>query len=292
MKFILFFVLFATQIFASNLLTYNIYERTDRVDIMLSFDAPYEGNIFQKREKDTTSLILNSLSYDQSASKDINSKIIQELDIEPKQNSLVLNLRSNDAIIVNASKTTDSFGLRIRVTLKNTKTQVQNMPQASAKIETASMPKAENEPMVNIDSRYFIVLSVLIALLIFLYVFKRYITSKSSDFSGFKTPQNQPQNDTKSMNWLLKNQSSGVNIIYEKYLDRTNKLMLLSYENRRYLVIVGSSNVMLDSFGEEKIQNEQDFAVFFEENKKKLGSFLQERQNSLNNYKDKMSGEF
>ncbi|MBS6287116.1 MAG: excinuclease ABC subunit A, partial [Campylobacter concisus] len=120
MKFVLFFVLFATQIFASNLLTYNIYERTDRVDIMLSFDAPYEGNIFQKREKDTTSLILNSLSYDQSASKDINSKIIQELDIEPKQNSLVLNLRSNDAIIVNASKTTDSFGLRIRVTLKNT----------------------------------------------------------------------------------------------------------------------------------------------------------------------------
>ena len=94
------------------------------------------------------------------------------------------------------------------------------------------------------------------------------------------------------MNWLLKNQNSGVNIIYEKYLDRTNKLMLLSYENKRYLVIVGSSNVMLDSFGEDKIQNEQDFAVFFEENKKKLGSFLQERQNSLNNYKDKMSGEF
>ena len=121
MKFILFFVLFATQIFASNLLTYNVYERTDRVDIMLSFDAPYEGNIFQKREKDTTSLILNSLSYDQSASKDINSKIIQGLDIEPKQNSLVLNLRSNDAIIVNASKTTDSFGLRIRVTPKKYK---------------------------------------------------------------------------------------------------------------------------------------------------------------------------
>ena len=135
-------------------------------------------------------------------------------------------------------------------------------------------------------------LSVLIALLIFLYVFKRYITSKSSDFSGFKTPQKQTGGDTKSMNWLLKNQNSGVNVIYEKYLDRTNKLMLLSYENRRYLVIVGSSNVMLDSFGEEKIQNEQDFAVFFEENKKKLGSFLQERQNSLNNYKDKMSGEF
>ncbi|WP_103651089.1 excinuclease ABC subunit A, partial [Campylobacter concisus] len=239
-----------------------------------------------------TSLILNSLNYDQSASKDINSKIIQELEIEPKQNSLVLNLRSNDAIIVNASKTTDSFGLRIRVTLKNAKPQIQNMPQASAKIETPSTPKIDEEPMLNIDSRYFIVLSVLIALLVFLYVFKRYITSKSNDFSGFKAPRNQSQNDTKSMNWLLKNQNSNVNIIYEKYLDRTNKLMLLSYENRRYLVIVGSSNVMLDSFGEDRIQNEQDFAIFFEENKKKLSSFLEERKNSLSNYKDKMSGEF
>ena len=133
---------------------------------------------------------------------------------------------------------------------------------------------------------------MLIALLVFLYVFKRYITSKSNDFSGFKTPRNQSQNDTKSMNWLLKNQNSNVNIIYEKYLDHTNKLMLLSYENRRYLVIVGSSNVMLDSFGEDKIQNEQDFAIFFEENKKKLSSFLEERKNSLSNYKDKMSGEF
>ena len=292
MKFILGLLFFATQILASNLLAYNIYERNDRVDIMLSFDAPYEGNIFQKREKNTTSLILNSLSYDQSASKDINSKIIQELEIEPKQNSLVLNLRSNDAIIVNASKTTDSFGLRIRVTLKNTKPQIQNMPQASAKIEAATMPKTEEEPMLSIDSRYFIVLSILIALLVFLYIFKKYITSKSNDFSGFKTLQSQPKNETKSMNWLLKNQNSGVTIIYEKSLDRTNKLMLLSYENRRYLVIVGSSNVMLDSFGEDKIQNEQDFAVFFEENKKKLSSFLEERKNSLNNYKDKMSGEF
>ena len=77
MKFILALLFFTTQIFASNLLAYNIYERNDRVDIMLSFDAPYEGNIFQKREKNTTSLILNSLNYDQSDSKDINSKIIQ-----------------------------------------------------------------------------------------------------------------------------------------------------------------------------------------------------------------------
>ncbi|MBN7288216.1 MULTISPECIES: excinuclease ABC subunit A [Campylobacter] len=287
MKFILLFLGAMLPIFASNLLTYNIYERTDRVDIMLSFDAPYEGNIFQKREKNTTSLILNSLSYEQSVNKNINSKIVQELDIEPKQNSLILNLKSQDAIIVNASKTTDGFGLRIRVSPKNTASQVANMPQASAKIEPPTQAlQSEPEPIV--DARYFIVLGVLLALLIFLFIFKKIMVSKS-EFSGFANTKNSEPNSTKSINWLLKNQNNDVNVIYEKPLDRVNKLMLLSYENRRYLVLVGSSNVMLDSFGEEKIQNEQDFTAFFEENKKKLGAFLQERQNSLNNYKDKMS---
>jgi len=287
MKFILLFLGAMLPIFASNLLTYNIYERTDRVDIMLSFDAPYEGNIFQKREKNTTSLILNSLSYEQSVNKNINSKIVQELDIEPKQNSLILNLKSQDAIIVNASKTTDGFGLRIRVSPKNTASQVANMPQASAKIEPPTQAlQSEPEPIV--DARYFIVLGVLLALLIFLFIFKKIMVSKS-EFSGFANTKNSEPNSTKSINWLLKNQNNDVNVIYEKPLDRVIKLMLLSYENRRYLVLVGSSNVMLDSFGEEKIQNEQDFTAFFEENKKKLGAFLQERQNSLNNYKDKMS---
>ncbi|WP_169765794.1 excinuclease ABC subunit A [Campylobacter curvus] len=287
MKFILLFLGAMLPIFASNLLTYNIYERTDRVDIMLSFDAPYEGNIFQKREKNTTSLILNSLNYEQSVNKNINSKIVQELDIEPKQNSLILNLKSQDAIIVNASKTTDGFGLRIRVSPKNTASQVANMPQASAKIEPPTQAlQSEPEPIV--DARYFIVLGVLLALLIFLFIFKKIMVSKS-EFSGFANTKNSEPNSTKSINWLLKNQNNDVNVIYEKPLDRVNKLMLLSYENRRYLVLVGSSNVMLDSFGEEKIQNEQDFTAFFEENKKKLGAFLQERQNSLNNYKDKMS---
>ncbi|MFC2492499.1 MAG: excinuclease ABC subunit A, partial [Campylobacter curvus] len=248
---------------------------------------PYEGNIFQKREKNTTSLILNSLSYEQSVNKNINSKIVQELDIEPKQNSLILNLKSQDAIIVNASKTTDGFGLRIRVSPKNTASQVANMPQASAKIEPpAQALQSEPEPIV--DARYFIVLGVLLALLIFLFIFKKIMVSKS-EFSGFANAKNSESNSTKSINWLLKNQNNDVNVIYEKPLDRVNKLMLLSYENRRYLVLVGSSNVMLDSFGEDKIQNEQDFTAFFEENKKKLGAFLQERQNSLNNYKDKMS---
>ena len=287
MRILLIFLAAIAPIFASNLMTYNIYERTDRVDIMLSFDAPYEGNIFQKREKNKTMLVLNSLNYEESVTKNINSKIVQELEIEPKQNSVSLNLTSQDAIVVSASKLPDGFGLRIRITPKNTPAQVENLPQASAQInKPTEIGPQESESIV--DTRYFIVLGALVALLLFLFVFKKYMVKKAANFKGFEGASKTAQ-DTQAVNWLL-NQKGGVNVIFEKSLDSANKVMLLSYENRRYLVLVGSSNALLDSFGEEKIRNEQDFEVFFEENRKRLGSFLEDRQNSLSDYKNKMSG--
>ena len=49
--------------------------------------------------------------------------------------------------------------------------------------------------------------------------------------------------------------------------------------------------MLLDKFGEEKIKNEDDFELFFQENKQKLGNYLQERKNALNSYKDMMDKE-
>lgn len=274
MKFIISVCIAFLPIFATNLLTYNVYERSDRVDLMLSFDAPYEGNIFQKRDKSGTSLVLNSLNYEQNINKLIKSNILQEIDIEPKQSSLILNLKSKEAIVVNASKTTDGFGLRIRVTPKNSSQALANIPQASVKIEQA---KPTSDDLI--DTKYILVLGVLLGLLLILFILKKFVTSGA--INAKKT--------SNAMSWLTKNQATNVDIVFERYLDRQNKVVLLKYENRKFLVLVGSSNVLLDSFGEEKIQSEEDFATFFEENKKRLGSFLQDRQNNLNEYKNKLS---
>ena len=88
MKFALIFLLFFVSISGSNLSTYNIYERSDRIDIMLSFDAPYNGNIFQKRENGMILLVFDGLSFDQVVDKNI----------EPKQNSVILSIKSSSAI--------------------------------------------------------------------------------------------------------------------------------------------------------------------------------------------------
>ncbi|MCR4941991.1 MAG: excinuclease ABC subunit A [Campylobacter sp.] len=258
--------------FAANLLTYNIYERSDRIDIMLSFDAPYEGNIFQNRNKNTTSLTLNSLSFSEKISKSVNSKIFQEFSIQPRQNSLILSLKSSQAIIVNASKTTDGFGLRIRVTPKNTPANIQNLPRANVQVQT----KPQDEPSAIIDTRYYMVVGVLLLLLFALFLLKIFFQKKHLSKNTLNAKQ-------KSAQWLFSNKNLPVNILFEKQLDSLNRLVMISYENRKYLVILGSSNVLLDRFGEERIQNESDFTAFFEENKRKLGAFLQERQNNFNN---------
>ena len=78
MRFII--LLFATlPLFGVNLLTYNIYERGDRVDIMLSFDSPYDGSIKQQVAGDKTSLMLSDLNVEEQIDKSINSSILQNI---------------------------------------------------------------------------------------------------------------------------------------------------------------------------------------------------------------------
>ncbi|MGH1601454.1 hypothetical protein [Campylobacter majalis] len=276
MKILLVFVLFFIEIFGANLLSYNVYERDDRVDVMLSFDAPYEGNIFQKRDKNRTSLVLNSLNFTQTINQKINSNIVQSLQITPRQSSLVIDLNSAEPILLNASKTSDGFGLRIRVGLKNTPEQMANMPKASVKL---GQNETVNSDESLVDSRYFIVLGALLTLLLLLYMIKKYISSQKQ----------QNASSSGAFSWLIKGSEGKINVLQERYLDRQNKVVLLDYNNQKYLVLTGASNVLLDRFGEDKIQNEEDFAVFFEENKKRLGNYLQDRQSSLDNYKNKLT---
>ena len=292
MRFFAVFLFFFTAIFGSNLSTYNIYERSDRVDIMLSFDAPYAGNIFQKRENGMMILVFDNLSFDQTVEKSLNSKIMQELYIQPKQNSVILSIKSNTAIIANASKTTDGFGLRVRVTPPQTTTNQANSP-TSQTIINRNEPQSAGE---FIDARYYIVLGVLLGLLIVLLMIKRSIAKKANEpkISNFSSNLSTKGNANLT-NWLSGGKAfSGKNadIVFEKPIDKINKLVLLEYQNRRYLVLTGSSNVLLDKFGEDKIQNQEDFQAFFEDNKKKLENYLQDRQTSLNSYKDKISTEY
>lgn len=261
---------------ASNLLTYNVYERSDRVDIMLSFDAPHEGSIAQKNDASSITLTISDLSYDKLIEKSINSIIIQELSIIPEKNSLKVVLKSDKKISVVASKTVDGFGLRIRGSIMQASTQP--LPTT----EQASSPSTQGSAFDAVDSRYIIVIVILFALLIFMFWIRK-------KFAGRVV---QPNN---GKSWLFSPKTGvaqEVTLLHKKTLDTQNSVVLFEYENIRYLVMTGNTNVLLEKFQNGEVRNNSDFEKVFEENRRKLDDYLKLQDTKLNTYKSKASGDY
>ncbi|NOX15514.1 MAG: flagellar biosynthetic protein FliO [Epsilonproteobacteria bacterium] len=279
MKKILFLILFATLSFSANLLTYNIYERTDRVDIMLSFDSPYEGKIYQTNDKQTTTLKLEDLSFNKIIQKKINSKIIQYLTIQPNKNNLKIILQSKNSIGVIASKTADGFGLRIRATPIKTYSKELISPYSTNANNAQNLQTFKDSSLL--DTRYVIVIIFLFALLLFMFWIKRKFAKR--------------ENLDIENSWLFKKgtaRQQDIKILKKKMIDTNNSVVLVEFENKKYLIASGNSNVLLDTFGQTELEDSSEFEKAFEDNRKKLDDYLKLQDQKLNTYKDKASNEY
>jgi len=284
MRFIFFILLFISFLDASNLLTHNIYERSDRVDIMLSFDSPYEGKISLKKGSNITTLTLKDLSYDKLIEKNINSDIIQAITIEPNSDFLNVVLKSKNKIIVLASKTVDGFGLRIRT--KQIAAAKKEPASANKTPDTATKtPYIPNITDNLIDGRYITVMIILLSMLLFMYWMKRKITNKSKQMTDKKS-------------WLFNalpasTTESHINVLRKKEIDSKNSVVLIEFEEKKYLVMTGSSNVLLEKFSNDEVKTNSDFETAFEDNRKKLDEYLKLQENQpLDSYKAKASRDY
>lgn len=254
MKFIA-MLLFAFPLFAVNLTQYNIYDRNDRVDLMLSFDSAYNGDISQKKEKDFTLLTLNGLDYKKNELKDLNSKLISKISINSKDKKTYIMFQTKEDIALNVSLANDKFGLRIRATPKETKEK---------SIVSEELPKAKSTTLEGADlTNYMIVMLILVLLLVVLWWLKRILRYKNSG------------------------NSKNFTIIFQRPLDRNNQFIVLEYNFKRYTLIVGESNLLLEAIAFEKQENkteqgektEKDFDSFFEENKRKIQQRIEQEKN-------------
>jgi len=272
-----------TWLSASNLLTYNVYERSDRVDVMLSFDAPHEGGISQKSDATSITLTINDLGYDKMIEKSINSNIIQELAIIPeKNNTLKVVLKSDKKVSVVASKTVDGFGLRIRSSI------MQAPAQSSAESATAAtaLPATSSSATDFIDTRYIIVILTLLFLLALMFWIKKRL--------GIQTIRPAAaSNGGKS--WLFNPKTGSqqeVNVLHKKQIDNQNSVVLFEYGTIKYLVMTGNSNVLLEKFQNGEVKDDNDFEKVFEENRRRLDDYLKLQDNKLSTYKNKASADY
>ncbi len=241
-------------LYASKILNYNVYDRTDRADIMITFDTPYSGVIKQTTSRSKIVLTLDGVSIEAPKSKRVASKYLQSIAIVPLQNATqIIATVPSQNITLHASKTTDGYGLRLRfsqkaVTKQETQTTLSTEPSLSM------LPTKKDE---NISTSYIIVITLMVIGIFILLYLKRKVQKQPT------SPQK-----TKKDTWLFQSTNSetkepvqtkpeskseeNVSIRFQKAIDSENSVVMLDFGAQSYLVLMGKSNILLDKFTDEK----------------------------------------
>jgi len=237
--------LFYVNLFSLTITNHNVYKQKDSIDLMLTFDEAYFGKISQKKEDGSTILMLDNIKIKEKISEDIESKILQKITVLPYKEKTFIKVDAKNPYTIEASKTVDNQGLRIRIKPK------------SNLLQTLETKKFETKKESDLSGSFFRVVLVLAFLLALLYLLKRWLT-KQTQTGG---------------SWLFDktvNSKDNINVIQQKMLDAKNRVSVIEYQDSRYLVILGASNLLLDKF--EKKGSE--FESLLEKNSKKLDDML------------------
>jgi uncharacterized membrane protein len=271
---LLFIFLLPLSLYSSKILSYNIYDRTDRVDIMITFDTPYAGQIKQSNNLSSISVKLQDSSIESTKLQQISSKFVHSLSIVPMQGFTKIVLAVEPSVKLKASKTSDSYGLRLRFT---------NKTVLSSTIPDNTVEETQNLPLSNLPTKkanefstsYYIVVAILVIGIIILLFVKKRVTPRMFDEERKKIKE-------KQKSWLFKEttvpptgvNSGEVSIRFQKNIDAQNSVVMLDFAEQSYLVLMGNNNVLLDKFTEDIPQSQDEFDSILQDKHEKLESFL------------------
>ena len=295
-KFLL-ILLLPLSIYASKILSYNIYDRTERVDVMITFDTPYEGVIKQSSSASKIIIKLQDAKIESAKIKKLSTIFLKSISITPMlgYTQIVASVPSSVRLI--ASKTSDSYGLRLRFTNEKT-TQRNTLNKTQTKSNSlSSLPTKKDDGM---SQSYYIVVGILILGIIILFFLKRKIMHDNQQKNAnpwlFKddkanvpteamktTPTYTPHQET--------NQNKDVSIRFQKAINSSNSVVMLDFGEESYLVLMGNSNILLDKFRDDKPTNQEDFESILRSRHEQLDDFLgverSETKEPLQAYKER-----
>ncbi|MBP9566220.1 MAG: hypothetical protein KBE02_02920, partial [Sulfurospirillum sp.] len=105
----------------------------------------------------------------------------------------------------------------------------------------------------------------------------------------------QPVNATPS-SWLFNQKTTSaqeVTLLHKKPIDTQNSVVLFEYGSIKYLVMTGSSNLLLEKFQNGEVKDDNDFEKVFEENRRRLDEYLKLQDSTKqNSYKEKASADY
>ena len=286
-KFLL-ILLLPLSIYASKILSYNIYDRTDRVDVMITFDTPYEGVIKQSKSSSKIIIKLQDSKIESSKIKKLSTKFLQSITITPMAGytQIVASVPSSVRLI--ASKTSDSYGLRLRFTNKAaTKSSV---PASTGSLD--HLPMKNDEGM---SQSYYIVVGILIIGIIILFLLKNklVIAKDKNEATGWSFSETTSEaKPTPAPSVSSPTHDENVSIRFQKKIDEANSVIMLDFDEQSYLILMGKGNILLDKFTDDKPTSQDDFESILQSRHQELDEFLRvdktdERKEPLQSYKEK-----
>ena len=268
-------------LFASKILSYNVYDRTDRTDIMITFDTPFQGIIKEKSTASKIVLTLSDVNMESPKLKKVSSKYIRTLSIIPLKNATqIVASIANSGVHLSASKTTDGYGLRLRFSSKGTTTKetAEQEPQNSLSM----LPTKKG---TDISNSYYIVISImLIGIFILLYLKKKVQAKQVTPKKSKKAPWlfESTNKAPKKSQEMQEDERKSVAIRFQKAIDEDNSVVMLDFGPQSYLVLMGKSNILLDKFTDEKPSSQQEFESILQSRHEELESFLATTPSTLN----------
>ncbi len=277
---------------ASKILSYNIYDRTDRADVMITFDTPYSGVIKQSSSKSKIIIKLMDAKIESAKIKQLASKFLYSLSITPMAGYTQIVASVPSSVKIKASKTSDAYGLRFRFTNKST-TKSKNTTQSKNDNPLSNFPTKKDG---DITQSYYIVIAILIiGIAILFFIRKKALPKKEM---------------TKQNSWLFKEDvhnkheqqigaqtslDNSVSIRFQKNIDSTNSVIMLDFDEQSYLILMGKNNILLDKFSENRPATQEDFEKILQNRHQELDEFLRVESTSyadepidaLQAYKDK-----
>ena len=289
-KYLLLFLLPLTFLQASKILSYNIYDRTDRADVMITFDTPYDGVIKQSISKSKIIIKLSGASIESSKIKNVSSKFLHSVTITPMsgQTQIVASVPSSVKLI--ASKTSDAYGLRLRFTNRVAKkSSIKNTP-ATASTSSSSLPTKKNDDM---STSYYIVVAILIIGILILFVLKKQMAGKNiqNQQSPWLFQENQDDKQTQTNTQAtqarttdtavaMPDNNNDISIRFQKTLNEKNSVVMLDFGVQSYLVLMGANNILLDKFTDDKPTTQEDFESILQNRHQELDDFLRVESNN------------
>lgn len=300
MRYLILLLLLPAFLWGAKVLSYNVYDRNDRVDVMLTFDTPYEGVLRQNRHNDTVVIKLEEASIETPKVKNINSKYLNKLTIAPQGENIEIVALVSPEVSMQASKTSDSYGLRLRFMrpAANNGAAEQTPPVDEAAVTTGLPTKSGSE----FEQSYYVVIAILVIGIGILFWLKQNIAKRAATIqSEPKTPwlfnkkgaaeaKSSPVSPIKTSGEM-----GGVHIRFQKSLDATNSVAMLDYGTMSYLVLLGNNTLILDKFQDNVPITQNDFETLLQSKHRELDSYFQlapVQDEAFDSYKEKASGAY